>query len=234
MNTPLHRIGVFGGTFNPIHNCHLTIARQARQRLKLDLILFIPTGDPPHKAQESLAPARHRLEMVRLAVASDPGFSCSELEARRAGKSYSIDTIHLLRTEYPKAELFFIIGLDAFLEVAGWKQAEELIKHTHFVVVSRPGMHFSDLSRMPLLPSTDPTLLAAFDNGPIDRLDIPLTSVTALILFRLPPCPISASEIRLCLRNGQSVANWLPDSVESYILCHELYREDADRSGSKS
>jgi len=234
MNAPRIRIGVFGGTFNPIHHCHLTIARQARQRAELDRILFIPTGDPPHKPTHLLAPARDRLEMVRLAIASDPGFYLSEVEVRRAAKSYSIDTIRLLRAEHPGADLFFIIGLDAFLEVEGWKQASELISTTHFVVVPRPGMAFTSLARMPLLHAVDPEILALFDAGRADRLDVPLTSETTMILLRLPLCPISASDIRARLAKGQPVANLLPDPVESYILCHELYREKANRPRSKS
>lgn len=235
MLVPHLRIGVFGGTFNPIHRCHLTIARQTLERAALDRVLFIPTGDPPHKPTQSLASVQDRLEMVRLAVDAQPFFSVSDIEARRAAKSYSIDTVRLLRAEYgAETELFFIVGLDAFGDVGEWKQASELIREIHFIVVSRPGMTFSGLARMTWLPAMDPERLAGFETGPGDRLDLPLTSQTTLILLRLPPCPISASDIRARLRKGESVANLLPDPVESYILCHELYREDTNRPGSKS
>jgi len=222
------RIGVFGGTFNPIHHCHLTIARQTRERADLDRILFVPTGEPPHKPAESLTSAQHRMEMVRLAIASEPCFLLSDIEVRRAAKSYSIDTIRLLRAEYGiSAELFFMIGLDAFLELEDWREASELVRAINFVVVSRPGMFFANLARMPLLATADRTSLTKFDTGGTDRLDLSLTAQTMLTLLRLPPCKISGSDIRMRLRKGLTVANLLPESVESYILCHELYREES-------
>jgi nicotinate-nucleotide adenylyltransferase len=105
------RIGLLGGTFNPIHNCHLSIAAQIRDRLNLERVLFIPSSDPPHKPSTSLAPAAHRHEMVRLAIASEPSFALSDVELKRANKSYSIDTVRTLRIEFgPSAELFFILG----------------------------------------------------------------------------------------------------------------------------
>ena len=235
MNPPRLRIGVFGGAFNPIHRCHLTIALQTCQRAKLDRILFVPTGDPPHKAVQSLAPAHHRLEMVRIAIASEPHFALSEIEVARVNKSYSIDTVRLLRAELgTDTDLFFIIGLDAFLEVESWRQASDLMRAIHFIVVSRPGLTFAGLARISLLSGIEPGALDAFDSSHSDRVDLPLTSTTRLILLRLPPCDISASDIRNRLATGQSVANLLPDSVRSYILCHGLYREGADRSGNEN
>jgi len=235
MNAPRLRIGVFGGAFNPIHHCHLTIARQTCERAPLDRVLFVPTGDPPHKALQSLAPAHHRLEMVRVAIASDPHFALSDIEVSRSTKSYSIDTVRLLRREFgTEVDLFFIVGLDAFLEVEGWKQASDLMRAIHFIVVSRPGLSFASLAHLSLLPSIESATLDAFDSSHFDRVDLPLTSMTRLILLRLPPCDISASDIRKRLATGQSVVNLLPDSVRSYILCHGLYREDADRSGNEN
>jgi len=235
MNAPRLRIGVFGGAFNPIHHCHLTIARQTREQALLDRVLFVPTGAPPHKALQSLAPAHHRLEMVRLAIASDPHFAVSDIEASRANKSYSIDTVRLLRAKLgAEADLFFIIGLDAFLEVENWRQPSDLMQAIHFIVVSRPGMTFASLSQLSLLSSIEPATLGSFDTGHSDRAELALTSTTKLTLLRLPPCDISASDIRKRLATGHSVANLLPDSVRSYILCHGLYREAADRSGSEN
>src|SRR3954454_9010710 len=103
------RIGLFGGTFNPVHRCHLEAATQTQRRLRLDRILFIPSGDPPHKSNSSLAPARHRFEMVRIAIKDVPGFEVSDVEMRRPSKSYSIETVHELQKTFgPEAELFFI------------------------------------------------------------------------------------------------------------------------------
>lgn len=218
------RIGLFGGTFNPIHRCHLAIAAQARDRLSLDRVVFIPSGDPPHKPSGSLALATHRFEMVRRAIESDPSFSISDVEVRQATKSYSIDTVRTLREEYgAAAELFFIIGLDAFLELASWRQAPDLLRSCHFVVVSRPGIEFRSLCDMPLLPAINPVSLAALDAQQQDRLDIPIPNGLGLTLLRLPPCDISASEIRHRLKNRLSLSDLLPAPVESYIIRFGLY-----------
>ena len=122
-NSPLTRIGLLGGTFNPVHNCHLSIAGQAQRALALDRVIFIPSGTPPHKSGESLAAAHHRLSMVQRAVADLPDFAVSDVEANAPETSYTIDTVRTLRATV-KGEFWFIIGLDAFLEIAGWKSAE--------------------------------------------------------------------------------------------------------------
>ena len=224
------RIGLFGGAFNPIHNCHLTIAAQIRDRLSLDQILFIPTGDPPHKPQDDLAPARHRLEMVRLAVAGNPAFAVSDFEIQRTAKSYSIETVRALRGQHGASdELTFIVGLDAFLEFPGWRQAPELLRLCHFAVVSRTGASFAPLADRPPLPAIAPSDLEALDRRTRDRLDVPLPGGTRLTLVRLPPCDISASDIRRRLREGKPVGPLLPAPVESYIMRARLYQEDPDR-----
>jgi len=226
------KIGLFGGTFNPIHNCHLTVAAQTRDRLRLDSIIFIPSGDPPHKPSSSLASARHRFEMVRLAVAIDPSFSVSEVEINRPTKSYSIETVHILRRKLGFAtELFFIVGLDAFLEFPTWKQAPDLLRACHFVVLSRPGVSFRALLDLPLLPPMDPVMLEELDSKQERRMDIPLPVGTTLILLGLPPCNISASDIRHRLKRRLSVSNLLPPPVESYIMRSNLYQEETNHTG---
>jgi nicotinate-nucleotide adenylyltransferase len=217
------RLGLLGGTFNPIHNGHLTIARQAREALGLDRILFIPAGDPPHKQDRDLAPAKDRYEMVRLAVASEPLFAISDVEIRRPGKSYSIDTIRLLQQEYgPQTRLSFLIGLDAFLEVPSWREPETLLTLCSFVVISRPGMSFQALSTMALLPSLPAQSLADLDAGRTSTLTLSL-GTQYLTCLRLPPSEVSASVIRTRIKQGLSAANLLPPPVESYILHHHLY-----------
>jgi nicotinate-nucleotide adenylyltransferase len=228
------RIGLFGGTFNPIHRCHLTIAAQIRERLSLDQILFIPTGEPPHKPHDNLAPASHRLEMVRLAIADDPAFAPSDIEVRREAKSYSFDTVRALRDHYgPATDLSFIAGLDAFLEFPSWRQAPDLLRLCHFIVVSRTGLSFAPLADRPPLPAISRQALEALDNGTQDRLDVPLPGGTSLTCVRLPPCDISASDIRQRLRSRTSVAPLLPASVESYIMRLRLYQGEPDRPGLK-
>lgn len=217
------RLGLFGGTFNPIHYGHLAIARQTGDLLALDRILFIPTGDPPHKAHDGLASARDRYEMVRLAIQAEPSFALSAVEACRAGKSYSVDTVRLVQQEYgPDTHISFLIGLDAFLDFATWREPETLLRLCSFVVISRPGLSFQSLSTMPLLPSISGQSLADLDAGKTSRLDIPLGSKTVTCLA-LPPSRISASDIRQRIKQGLAVANLLPPLVESYILHHHLY-----------
>lgn len=225
------RLGLFGGSFNPIHNGHLAVARQAREILALNQILFIPTGNPPHKQDAALAPAQHRYEMVRLAIAGDSTFAVSDIEIARRGKSYSIDTVRALqRQQGPGTALFFVIGLDAFLDLPAWREPDALLAACSFVVISRPGHTYRALGSLPLLPKIDTDRLAALDSGLIDRLDLPLPSGGELICLPLPPSPISASEIRQRIQRGASLANLLPPPVESYILRHRLYQEDSNHT----
>lgn len=223
-SAPNRRLGLFGGTFNPIHNGHLAIARQTRQVLDLDRILFIPTSDPPHKPQKHLAPAKDRFEMVRLAISSEPSFAISDIEIRRPGKSYSIDMVRLLQQEYGREISFsFLIGLDAFLDFPTWREPEALINLCSFVVISRQGVSFQALSGIDLLPQISPQSLADLDAGRISILHVPLgtNNLTCLVL---PPSDVSASDIRMRIKQGLHVANLLPPLVESYILHHHLYK----------
>ncbi len=230
-DAPSERLGLFGGSFNPIHNGHLAIARDVRERMQLSRILFIPTGDPPHKHNLSLAPAPVRYEMVRLAIADTPVFNISPIEVHRTGKSYSIDTVREIRGEFGRScELFFIIGLDAFLEFPTWRAPEEILRICHFVIVPRPGRSFQTLAGMPLLPNLDPEPLIQLDAGILRRLDIAVPDAPGITCLSLSPCPISASDIRQRIRGRLSLANMLPPPVESYILRHSLYQEDSDRT----
>ncbi len=230
-DAPSERLGLFGGSFNPIHNGHLAIARAVRERMKLSRILFIPTGDPPHKQNQSLAPAPVRFEMVRLAIADTPVFTVSPIEVHRTGKSYSIDTVREIRGQCGRScQLFFIIGLDAFLEFPTWRAPDEILKMCHFVVVPRPGRSFTTLAEIPLFKNQDPEPLGQLDVGIIDRVEIMIPEALGITCLSIPPCPISASEIRRRVRNGRPLVNMLPLSVESYILQHSLYQEDRNRT----
>lgn len=225
------RLGLFGGSFNPIHNGHLAIACDVRARMNLARILFIPTGDPPHKHNRSLAPAQVRCEMVRLAVANTPEFDVSTIEIDRTGKSYSIDTVREIRGQYGQSwEIFFIIGLDAFLDFPTWRNPEAILKICHVVVVPRPGQAFRTLANLSLCPNLDPESLTQLDTGAIERLEIAAPDALGITCLSIAPCPISASEIRQRIRNGLPLANMLPPSVESYILQHSLYQEDSNRT----
>lgn len=218
-------IGIFGGTFNPIHSCHLLIAEKVQAELKLDQILFIPTGDPPHKESATLAPASHRLAMVHLALERYPTFTASDVEVRSSRISYSFDTVTILKQKHPsETEWSFIIGLDAFLDFPTWKEASRLLGLCHFIVCSRPGTFFRSLTLTTGLPAISPTELEGLDTGQSHRLDVELPTGKHLTLLSLPPCEASASTIRNELSAGRSVSQWLPAPVESYIMRHRLYQ----------
>ena len=216
--------GLFGGTFDPIHVCHLRIAEQVQAALKLNQIIFLPTGDPPHKKPASLAPAHHRLAMVKIALEAYPTFTVSEVEIRLSGISYTVNTVTSLKQSHPPdTEWSFIVGLDAFLDFPNWKDAPHLLELCHFVVCSRPGSQFGTLASLPGLPPIPPPDLEALDAGHRHRLNISLPTGRQLILLSLPPCDASASTIRQEISHGHSALNWLPPSVESYIIEHCLY-----------
>ncbi len=221
-DSPFTRIGLLGGTFNPIHHCHLSIAREAQRALALDHVIFIPSGDPPHKSRASLAPAHHRLSMVKQAIAGLADLTVSDVETTVPDTSYTIETVQTLR-ETVKGELWFIIGLDAFLEIAGWKSVETLLSSTNFLVLSRPDFHFSQVASLPLLSSLPPTQLQRLDSGQHHRLDLAIGPQATITFLRIAPCRVSASAVRERILKGLDVTDWLPPQVHSYIIQHHLY-----------
>ena len=218
-------IGLLGGSFNPIHNGHLHIANYVFNTLALDRVIFIPTGDPPHKSAASLAPAHHRLAMVKLATEPHKSFVVDDREARSSTVSYSVDTVSQLKKEFPRGtELGFIIGLDAFLDLQSWKQATHLLDICHVIVCSRPGVSFTQLQSMPLLPPIPQPSLYNLNKKNISRLDISLPSGSSVTLLSIPPCEVSASHIRQQVALKRPIGHWLPPTVESYIIQHQLYQ----------
>ncbi|HZC34827.1 MAG TPA: nicotinate-nucleotide adenylyltransferase [Chthoniobacterales bacterium] len=131
------KIAIFGGTFDPIHHGHLILARQALEELNLDLVIFVPAAESPFKTNHQSAPAQHRLQMVRLATANEPGFALDSMEIDRGGTSFSIDTVLAIRKKYPGAELFFLVGEDNVDHLVEWHRFEELDKLVRFIVLSR-------------------------------------------------------------------------------------------------
>lgn len=218
------RLGLYGGSFNPIHRCHLLVAETAKTRLGLDKVLFIPTGDPPHKSSFDCIPATHRLEMARLATAPYPSFQVSDLETRQPAKSYTIDTLRTLRAIYPADTRFIVIvGLDAFQGIASWREPNSLFDLCEFAVLSRPGSLFTSLRTIALLGLEDFEPLARLDAGTVEIETVRLAHSRSFWGLPIPPCPVSAQEIRSRLTQGRTLENLLPSSVESYILTH--YRE---------
>ena len=151
----MNRIGFFGGTFNPIHMGHLAIAQMAQERFKLDKVIFIPSHQPPHKNVAPLASAKDRYKMVRLAIAGNENFEVSDVETKRIGKSYTVDTLQHFRKIYPaKVKFFFIIGGDSLATLSSWKNIDEILKLATFIVVNRPG--YSDIKNIKHLTVTKP------------------------------------------------------------------------------
>ncbi|HEY3198135.1 MAG TPA: nicotinate-nucleotide adenylyltransferase [Nitrospirales bacterium] len=218
------KLGLYGGAFNPVHRCHLIVADAAYRRLGLDAVLFIPTGDPPHKPFSELIPSAYRLEMLKLAIAPYPYFQVSDIETRRPTKSYSIETIREIQQRYPPdTELVFIIGLDAFLDLPTWREPEALLSTCDFAVVARSGCTFASLDELPFFEGQNKADLAKIDAGARDLAKVPLKSGRALWVIRIPPCEVSGKEIRSRLRNGGDLENFLPADVESYIRRMDLH-----------
>jgi nicotinate-nucleotide adenylyltransferase len=225
------RIGVFGGTFNPIHRGHIAIAEEVRLAMPLDEILFIPAGSPPHKKDEDVIPARHRLEMVRIAVEEHPHLSVSDAEIHRRGTSYTVDTVEELRKNAARTTKWHLImGLDAFAKFASWRDPKRLSTLCHFIVVSRPGTRYRDLETHPFARGADPKELVRLDEGLSQRYELSLSGSTRLILLRVTPWEVSATEIRNQPLATRSKRNLLPPHVESYIMKHGLYLDPRSMS----
>ncbi|MDO8532956.1 MAG: nicotinate-nucleotide adenylyltransferase [Dehalococcoidia bacterium] len=204
------KVGVLGGTFDPVHIGHLIIAEEARVRLGLARVLFVPAGRPWLKPARRVSAARHRLAMVRLAIASNPFFELSTVDVDRPGPSYTVDTLADLRIQAgPRGTLYFIMGYDALLDLPRWHDPARLVRMCRLVVVRRPEYGDHDL---------------AF----LDREVAPGASRRVTLLDR-PLVGVSASELRRRVARGQSIRYWAPDGVEEYIREHGLYRAPGGR-----
>ena len=217
-------LGVFGGTFDPIHCGHLELAREVRAALDLVAVRFIPAGDPPHRAAP-VAPAIHRLAMVELAIADHPGLEVDSREIQRKGRSYTVETLEELRRELPSRSLALIVGGDAFLGFSGWHRWRELFGLAHVIVVARPGVSFE--------PEMPPALAAEW-NARLrdDALALSIEPVGAIVVQPITAHPISASAIRSELARGAEgiagVRGLLPAAVLAYIDRNQLYRSRPD------
>jgi nicotinate-nucleotide adenylyltransferase len=212
------RLGLFGGTFNPIHYGHLRSAEEVCEALGLNRLWFIPAGHPPHKAAPGITPFEARLEMSRLAVGDHPVMSVSDLEGRRPGRSYSIETLQQIRREVgPDWELYFILGLDAILEIATWKDYRDLFTLSHFVVLDRPGYDRQRLGEV-LCEKVNPL----FRPHQVGR-SFQHPSGHNVILQETTLMDISGTGIREMVRHGGSIRYLLPEAVREYIITHKLY-----------
>ena len=193
------RLGVMGGTFDPIHHGHLVAASEVGARFGLDEVVFVPTGHPWQKADREVSLAEDRYLMTTIATASNPRFSVSRVDIDRPGLTYTIDTLRDLKRQRPDAELFFITGADAVAQILSWRDHDELWDLAHFVAVSRPGHVLSTDG----LPSED-----------VSQLEVPALS-------------ISSTDCRDRVADGEPVWYLVPDGVVQYIAKHHLYRSKA-------
>jgi len=214
------KVGIFGGTFNPIHLGHLRSAEEVREAFALDRIYFVPAARPPHKSGEALASAPHRLKMVELAVADHPAFSVSAVEVERTGPSYSVDTIRHFLADLHPVSLFFIIGLDAFHEIHTWKDYQVIPSLCNLIITSRPGVSTPPLEQ--LLPVA---LRSVLWYDPAVRMYRHASS-NHLILHEIQGLNISASQIRSTVRQGKSIRYLVRSAVATYITAHALYQRE--------
>jgi nicotinate-nucleotide adenylyltransferase len=215
------RLGILGGTFNPIHFGHLAAAEEVRDRLKLEKIIFIPSFLPPHKIDEDIPAAVQRQEMVRLAIRGNAHFIVSDMEIRRGGRSYTIDTIEAMRQAHPGSELYFLTGLDSFLEIGTWQEWDRLLTLSSFVVLSRERYRFRDIAQLGFLDVPEREL-SALDDREKDQVVITTGSIR-VYLERIPFYDISSTDIRTRVREGRSIKYHLPEAVENYIIENKLY-----------
>ena len=192
------RVGVMGGTFDPVHHGHLVAASEVQAWFDLDEVVFVPTGDPWQKSDRVVSPAEHRYLMTVVATASNPRFTVSRVDIDRDGPTYTIDTLRDLRAQRPGDELYFITGADALAEIFTWRDAAELFELAQFVGCTRPGY------------ALDPATVA----------DIPADRVT---IVEIPALAISSTDCRRRASRGEPVWYLVPDGVVQYIAKHDLY-----------
>ena len=194
--TRRRRVGVMGGTFDPIHHGHLVAASEVQAWFDLDEVVFVPTGDPWQKADRDVTGAEHRYLMTVIATSANPSFRVSRVDIDRTGPTFTIDTLRDLHDQHPDAELFFISGADAIAQILDWKDARELWELAHFIAVSRPG---------------HPLSVRALPEGDVSLLEVPALS-------------ISSTDCRRRVEEGSPVWYLVPDGVVQYISKHQLYR----------
>ncbi len=207
--TIMEKIGIMGGSFNPIHLGHLHLAESARVEFHLDKVIFIPAGDNPFKQTNVSVTRQQRFEMVNMAIASNERFASASIELDRHGKSYTIDTIREIKKMYPQSELYFITGADIMFEITQWRSAEELLQSINFITATRPGYPVSKWRRR------------------VRRLRKKYhANIYGLMSAEMD---ITSTEIRNRIASGQSIKYLIPEPVEAYIETHHLYQIKEDR-----
>jgi nicotinate-nucleotide adenylyltransferase len=199
------RLGILGGTFDPVHYGHLLLAESAREQCRLDQIWFLPAAIPPHKQQQTISKIEQRIEMLELAVSGNPSMLVSHVEAERGGVTYTVDTLAALHAEDPRRELFFLMGADSLVDLPNWREPERICQLATLAVVRRAGQ--------------------SVDYSPLAKLIAPqrLDAMRAHEV-QMPIVELSSHEIRARVGRGDSIRYRTPRAVEQYIASHELYR----------
>jgi nicotinate-nucleotide adenylyltransferase len=213
LSANMRRVGIFGGTFDPVHYGHLVVAEEVYVTLQLTEMVFVPSGQPPHKTHAEITAAEHRLEMLELAIASNPHFTVSRVDLDRPGPSYTADTLRLLRKQWGgNTAIYFIIGGDSLEELLSWHNPSGILRQlTHLVAVRRPGYNESEAY--------------------YDWLEARLPGIKQrLLIVDAPQFDISGTDLRKRVAEGRPIKYQTPDSVESYIIQYGLYRPKLDKS----
>ncbi len=215
------KVGIFGGTFNPIHYGHLRAAEEVREKLGLDRILFIPSGTPPLKTS-NIAGAARRYEMTEVAVSGNRFFEVSDIEIRLPGKSYTVKTIQALKSHATGTDYSLVLGVDAFLDLPNWWRPEKLLSVADFIIISRPGVPFADMRTSPYV-KIDKKILKELDAAERGLYEMNLKSGRKAVLLKITPIGIASTDIRELVRQGKSIKYLLPPKVQSYIIKNNLY-----------
>jgi nicotinate-nucleotide adenylyltransferase len=218
------RIGVFGGTFNPIHTGHVKAARIVQGKFLMEKILFVPSYIPPHKESAEIASPFHRLKMVELALASYPRFIPSSVEIDAREKSYSIITLKKIKKLFPEAFIFFILGIDAFSEIDTWKDWHQVLEQCFFVVISRPGHNLQDARKV--IEGKYKKRMVGI--SPAEEIGEDMFASYKIFLFPMDSLKVSSTEIRKRIKTGISLKGMVPEEVEIYIHQNGLYRDIND------
>ncbi len=212
------KLGILGGTFDPIHFGHLRTAEEVAQELNLEKVFLIPSASPPHKQDWPVSPFAHRFEMAKLGARISPVLEVLDVESKREGPSYSIETLKELSHTITDAELFFIIGMDAFLEIHTWKHYRDLFKYANFTVIARPGFSSNQVEQYMMeigigFKKTSQSTTYDLDVG------------KKILFMNTTLLDISSTRIRKLVYNGKSIRFLVPNSVNNYILTQNLYRK---------
>jgi nicotinate-nucleotide adenylyltransferase len=218
----IKKIGIYGGTFNPVHYGHLRTAEDVFESYSLDRIVFIPSGITPFDKPDLEGPV-YRYKMVEAAIAGNDHFRISDIEVNAPDKSYTVDTLRKLKNKYGESDLFFILGADAFLDLPKWKEPHEIVKLANLIVISRPGYRFAGLAPSPYMKGISGDILKELDKGERKQIAFDISEKMKGHLCNVTALNISASSIRELIASGREIKYLLPDSVKSYIILNKLY-----------